>query len=249
MRLDASTLSPDFMTSGARGIYTKSSYENGKYGLWDNTSNHNNKNTCLGFKAGFVENFKYDNNTHLHVRPRVLSFWSYQGDEVTILGVFDFSVKIPPVPAGTYELRLFTCVEFDNRGIIQVYIDDVPQGIPFDMRPGGETLFGWKSDTSLGDEDAISSFDKSIHNLGWMKGPKSYYSASSESGGTQGSCFRDLNRTIRKVLGTFVSDGKTDHYVRFQQKLSSLTNAMNFDFLEICPSSVYNNEYYAEDRW
>lgn len=249
IRLDASTLSPDFMTSGARGIYTKSSYENGKYGLWDNTSNHNNKNTCLGFKAGFVENFKYDNNTHLHVRPRVLSFWSYQGDEVTILGVFDFSVKIPPVPAGTYELRLFTCVEFDNRGIIQVYIDDVPQGIPFDMRPGGETLFGWKSDTSLGDEDAISSFDKSIHNLGWMKGPKSYYSASSESGGTQGSCFRDLNRTIRKVLGTFVSDGKTDHYVRFQQKLSSLTNAMNFDFLEICPSSVYNNEYYAEDRW
>ena len=117
------------------------------------------------------------------------------------------------------------------------------------MRPGGETLFGWKSDTSLGDEDAISSFDKSIHNLGWMKGPKSYYSASSESGGPQGSCFRDLNRTIRKVLGTFVSDGKTDHYVRFQQKLSSLTNAMNFDFLEICPSSVYNNEYYAEDRW
>ena len=249
LRLDASTLSPDFMTSGARAHYTKSSYENGKYGLWDNTSNHNNKNTCLGFKAGAVENFTFDNNTHLHVRPRVLSFWSYQGDEVTILGVFDFTVKIPPVPAGTYELRLFTCVEFDNRGIIQVYIDDVPQGIPFDMRPGGETLFGWKSDTSLGDEDAISAFDKSIHNLGWMKGPKSYYSASSESGGTQGSCFRDLNRTIRKVLGTFVSDGKTDHYVRFQQKLSSLTNAMNFDFLEICPSSVYNNEYYAEDRW
>ena len=249
IRLDASTLSPDFMTSEARGHYTRSSYENGKYGLWDNTSNHANKNTCLGFKAGFVKNFTYDNNTHLHVRPRVLSFWSYQGDEVTILGVFDFTVKIPPVPAGTYELRLFTCVEFSNRGIIQVYIDDVPQGIPFDMRPGGQTLFGWQSDTSLGDEDAISAFDKSIHNLGWMKGPKSYYSASSESGGTQGSCFRDLNRTIRKVLGTFVSDGKTDHYVRFQQKLSSTTNAMNFDFLEICPSSVYNNEYYAEDRW
>lgn len=249
LRIDASTLSPDFMTSGARGHKTNSSYENGKYGLWDNTSNHQNKNTCLGFKAGFVKNFTYDNNTHLHVRPRVLSFWSYQGDEVTILGVFDFTVKIPPVPAGTYELRLFTCVEFANRGIIQVYIDDVPQGIPFDMRPSGETLFGWQSDNSLGDEDAISAFDKSIHNLGWMKGPKSYFSANSESGGTQGSCFRDLSRTIRKVLGTFVSDGKTDHYVRFQQKLSSITNAMNFDFLEICPSSVYNNEYYAEDRW
>jgi len=249
LRIDASTLSPDFMTSEARGHYTRSTYENGKYGIWDATSNHNNKQTCLGFKAGYAKNFEFTNNTHIHVRPRTLSFWSYQGDEVTVLGIFDFKVKIPPVPAGTYEVRLFTCVDFSNRGIIQVYIDDVPQGIPFDMRPGGVTLFGWKSDTALGDEDAIASFDKSIHNLGWMKGPKSYYSASSESGGTQGTCFRDAPNTIRKVLGTFVSDGKTDHYLRFQQKLESTKNAMNFDFLEICPSSVYNNEYYAEDRW
>ena len=168
---------------------------------------------------------------------------------MTILGRFDFTVKIPPVPKGEYELRLFTCVEFNNRGIIQVYLDGVPQGIPFDMRPGGQTLFGWQSDSNLGDEDAIAAFDKSIHNLGWMKGPKSYYSASSESGGGKGSCFRDLNRTVRKVLGHFTSDGKTDHYVRFQQKLESTTNAMNFDFLEICPSTVYNNEYVAEDRW
>lgn len=255
MRIDASTLSPDFMNctsitgSPARGCYTRTTNENGKYGTGDATSNHNNKQTCLGFKAGFVKNFKYDNNTHLHVRPRTLHFWSYQGDEVTILGIFDFSVKIPPVPAGTYEVRLFTCVAFDNRGIIQVYIDDIPQGIPFDMRPGGVALFGWKSDDALGDEDAVASFDKSIHNLGWMKGPKSYFSATSESGGNQGTCFRDAPNTIRKVLGTFVSDGKTDHYLRFQQKLKSTSNAMNFDFLEICPSSVYNNEYYAEDRW
>ncbi|MCR5312122.1 MAG: fasciclin domain-containing protein [Bacteroidaceae bacterium] len=249
MRIDASTLSPDFMTSEARGHYTKSSYENGKYGTWDATANRNNKNTCLGFKPGAAKNFTFDSNTHLHVRPRVLSFWSYQGDEVTILGVFNFTVKLPPVPKGTYELRLFTCVNFSNRGIIQVYIDDEPQGIPFDMRPDGTTLFGWQSDTSLGDEDAIAAFDKSIHNLGWMKGPKSYYSASSESGGTRGTCFRDASNTIRKVLGTFVSDGETEHYVRFQQKLESTTNAMNFDFIEIVPSSVYDDDNYPEDRW
>ena len=249
LRIDASTLSPDFMTSEARGHYTRSNYENGKYGTWNTTSNHTNPQTCLGFKAGSAKNFEYSNNTHLHVRPRTLSFWSYQGDEVTILGIFDFKVKIPPVPAGTYEVRLFTCVDFTNRGIIQVYIDDIPQGIPFDMRPSGVTLFGWKSDTALGDEDAIASFDKSIHNLGWMKGPKSYFSATSESGGTQGTCFRDAANTIRKVLGHFTTDGKSDHYLRFQQKIESTKNAMNFDFLEVCPSSVYNNEYYAEDRW
>lgn len=254
MRIDASTLSPDFMTNGplnqaARGHYTKTNYENGKYGTWNATQNHNNPQWASGFKAGSARNFEYNNNTHLHVRPRVLSFWSYSGDEVTILGIFDFTVKLPPVPKGTYELRLFTCVDFSNRGIIQVYIDGIPQGIPFDMRPGGTKLFGWQSDASLGDEDAIAAFDKSIHNLGWMKGPKSYYSATSESGGTQGQLFRDAPNTIRKVLGHFVSDGKTEHYVRFQQKLESTTNAMNFDFIELVPSSVYNNEYYAEDRW
>lgn len=254
LRIDASTLSPDFMNSEARGHYTRTTYENGKYGTHDATSTADNKQTCLGFKAGFAKNLIYTNDTHVHVRPRTLSFWSYQGDEVTVIGLFDLTVKLPPVPAGEYELRLFTCVDFPSRGIVQVFIDGLSQDIPFDMRPSGTVLFGWQSDTSLGDEDAITAFDKSIHNIGWMKGPKSYYSATSESGGTQGQLFRDAANTIRKVLGHFTSYGKDDeaHYVRFKQ-VSSLatptTSEMNFDFLEICPSSVYNNEYYAEDRW
>ncbi len=256
LRIDASTLSPDFMNSEARGHYTRSNYENGKYGIWDSNASVDNKQTCLGFKAGSVKNFTYTDDTHVHVRPRTLSFWSYQGDEVTVIGIFDLTVKLPPVPAGEYELRLFTCTGFSNRGIIQVYLDGVPQGIPFDMRPDGLTLFGYKYDTALGDEDAIAAFDKSIHNLGWMKGPKSYGNATTEAGGTMGTPFRDLNppRTVRKVLGHFTSRGEDDeeHFVRFKQVLetaSKTSSALNFDFIEICPSSVYNNEYFAEDRW
>lgn len=258
LRFDASTLSPDFMNSGARGHYTRSNYENGKYGTWDATANHNNKQTCLGFKAGFVENFEYDNSTHLHVRPRTLSFWSYQGDEVTIKGIFDFTVKLPPVPAGTYELRLFTCVGFSSRGIIQAYIKKgdgnfEPCGIPFDMRPNGNSpKIGWKPDSELGDEDAIAAFDKAFRNRGWMRGPHSYYNATSEAGGTRGGqsfCNLDLGRTIRKVITTFDTDGQTDVYFRVQQKMQSINNEMNFDFIELCPSSVYNNEFYPEDRW
>lgn len=250
MRFDCSTLSPDFMNSGARGHYTKSNYENGKYGLLDATPNHNNKQTCLGFKAGFVKNFDYDNATHLHVRPRVLSFWSYQGDEVTVKGIFDVTVKLPPVPAGTYELRFLTCLGFDSRGIIQAYFDGKPCGIPFDMRPAGnDPKIGWQSDASLGDDDAIAAFDKNFRNRGWMKGPKSYYSANSESGGTKGTCFSENERTLRRIITTFTTDGKTDHYLRIQQRMQSINNEMNFDFIELCPSSVYNNEFYPEDRW
>ena len=59
---------------------------------------------------------------------------------------------------------------------------------------------------------------------------------------------RDLPNTIRKVLGTFYTDGKSAHYLRLQQKMET-GGEMNFDFIELCPGSVYNNEYYAEDKW
>jgi len=251
LRIDGSTLSPDFMNSGARGHYTRSSYENGKYGIWDNNSTADNKQTCLGFKSGFVTNFEFnDKQTHFHVRPRTLSFWSYQGDELTIVGRFDVTVKLPPVPAGDWELRMFTCVGFNNRGIVQYYIDNVPQGIPFDMRPSGSNAkIGWKSDSDLGSEEQIAAFDKEFHNRQWMKGMKSYGNATSEAGGTMSEPFRNRDNTLRKVIGVFHSDGKTDHYLRIQQKMESDKNTCNFDMIELCPSTVYANPDVAEDRW
>ncbi len=245
LRIDCSTLSPDFMTSGARGHYTNSSVENGKYGVWDATKTHTNKQTCLGFKAGSAKNFEFDDaNTHIHVRPRTLTFWSYQGDEVTLKGIYDVTIKLPPVPEGDWELRMLTCVNFQSRGIVQYYIDGVPQGLPFDMRPSGENpRIGWKSDASLGDEEQIAAFDKQFRNRTWMKGPKSYKT------GESASAMRDLSQTLRKIIGTFHSDGKTDHYLRLQQKLNSKENECNFDFIELCPSAVYANPDLAEDRW
>jgi len=265
MRMDGSTLSPDFMTSGARGHYTKSTIENGKYGRGGQGAKAaNNCNTCLGFKAGFAKNFLYsDNITHLHVRNRVLSFWSFEGDELTIIGQFDLTVKMPPVPEGDWEIRIFSCYGFSNRGILQFYFgpgeeingkvvgDLKPCGIPLDMRPGGEdSRVGWKSDDALGDDDAIAAFDKQFRNRGWMKGMGCYGSgASGETGGGMGTAFRQQNNTLRKIITRFHSDGKSDYWLRCQQKLESVTNTMNFDALELCPSTVFNNEYYAEDKW
>ncbi len=248
MRIDCSSLSPDFITSGARGHYTRSSNEGGKYGTWDATSNHNNKQTCLGFKPGSAENISFDNRTHLHVRPRTLSFWSYGGDEVLAKGKFDVTVKLPPVPAGKYELRLGTCVSFNDRGMVACYIDNIPTEI-VDFRPSGTDMFGWKSDSSLGDEEGIVIFDRISRKKGWMKGPQSYYSASSESGGMQGTCFRDTPTTLRRIIGTFYSNGESDHYVRFQQLIPGTDMTMAMDYIEIVPVTVYDNEYFVEDRW
>jgi len=260
LRIDCATLSPDFMTSGARGHYTRSSIQNGKYGIWDNTSNHNNTATCIGFQPGSAKNFEFDDNTHIHVRPRVLSFWSYQGDEVTVKGRYDLKVKLPPVPEGDWEVRMFTCVGFNSRGIVQYYLGTdngtewknvtwTPQGIPFDMRPGGtDASVGWISDSDLGDEESIAANDKQFHYNGWMKGMSSYGSAASQSGGGYSTVFRNFANTLRKVIGVFHSNGQDNHYLRLQQKIESETNEMNFDMIELCPSSVYNNLDQAEDR-
>ena len=252
IRVDCTTLSPDFMTilsdgEMARGHSCLVSSDNGRYGVGgQGPIAASNVNHCVGFKAGFCRNFEYTDNTHIHVRMRVLDFWSYQGDELTVKGPFDVKIKLPPVPAGTYEVRMMTCVDFASRGIVQSYIDGIPQGIPFDMRPNGVQLFGWQRDDALGDDDAITAFDKSIHNLGWMKGPGCYSPGGKDSFG--GDPMRQLQNTIRRVLGHFYTDGKSDHILRMQQKMES-GGEMNFDFIEICPSSVYNNEYYVEDKW
>lgn len=262
LRIDSSTLSPDFMTSGARGHYTKSGNENGKYGTWDATPNHENKNTGLGFKAGSAENFIFsDNTTHIHVRPRSIAMWCYQGDELTIIGQFDIAFKLPPVPEGTWELRLFACFGFTNRGIVQFYFGEgkevggklvgnlQPCGIPLDLRPDGSNpRINWIADASLGDDESIATFDKAFHNRGWMKGFGAYGSAATESNGGGTTIFRNFNKTLRKVITQFYSDGKSDYWLRMQQKLESAVNAMPFDGIELCPKSIYNNEYYSEDK-
>jgi hypothetical protein len=144
---------------------------------------------------------------------------------------------------------MFTCTGFSSRGIVQYYIDDKPQGIPFDMRPGGEdNRIGWKSDSSLGDEEQVAAFDKQFHYRGWMKGMDCYSSTSEDGTGSFGTSFRQQNNTLRKVIGTFHSDGKTHHVLRLQQKMESADNEMNFDAIEICPSAVYANPDVAEDR-
>lgn len=251
MRIDACTLSPDFMTSGARGHYTRTNVDGGRYGAGGDHGNAaTNKSTCLGFKPGSAANFKFTDATHMHVRNRFLTFWSYQGDELLIKGRYDFRFRLPALPEGTYELRLQTCVGFQSRGIVQVYLDDHPCGIPFDMRPSGDDArIGWKNDSDLGDEDAIAAFDKAFHNRGWMKGMDSYASdATNEGSKTFGTPHRNQNNTIRKVITQFHTGDGEEHWVRMQQMMESETNEFAFDFIELCPSSVYNNEYYAEDR-
>ena len=251
IRIDCTTLSPDFMTlltdgQTARGHLWR---DGQRYSSAGNSSvAANNPNRSVGFKPGKARNFSYDNNTHMHVRPRSLYFWSYEGDEVIIKGKFDVKVKLPSVPAGTYEVRMFTCTGYATRGIVASYIDDVPQNIT-DFRPGGRMLFGFKRDSDLGDAEGIEAFDKIARKKGWMKGPKCYMCGQFSNFDASATPMRDQDNTIRRVVGTFYTDGKSDHYLRLRQLMESDNCELNFDFIELVPISIYNNEYYPELKW
>ena len=251
IRIDCTTLSPDFMTILTDGLMARGHYwrDGQRYSSAVNTSvAANNPNRSVGFKSGKVRNFEYGNETHMHVRNRSLWFWAYEGDEVIFKGRYDVKVKLPPVPAGTYELRMMTCIGFGTRGIIASYIDDKPVDIT-DYRPGGRTQLGYKSDIDLGDEEGIEAFDRIAHKKGWMKGPKCYMCGDRSSFDASAATMRNQDNTSRHVIGRFYTDGKSDHYLRLKQLMKTETCELNFDFIELVPVSVCDNDYYPESRW
>lgn len=171
---------------------------------------------------------------------------NYQTDEFNVKGVFDFTMKLPPVPyTGTYEIRYGVSAN-GNRGMAQIYLGTNPNnlppvGIPLDLRVEGTTTsVGWVSDTDLGSDEAIDEKDKAMRNLGYMKGPKYFYPASGISG-------RDCRNCLRRIIFTGQLEAGETYYIRFKSVLQSSAEFF-FDYLEIVPKTIYNGEV-AEDKW
>jgi hypothetical protein len=176
------------------------------------------------------------------------SWMNYQIDEFNIQGIFDFTMKLPPVPyTGTYELR-YGINANDNRGMAQVYIgtnkDNLPAiGIPLDLRSSSgtnPTATGWVSDANLGDDDAINENDKAMRNLSFMKGPKYIQLANSTN--------RDEQNALRKIIYTGQFEAGKTYYIRFKSVLSGTNYEFFYDYLELVPKSVYAGDE-AEDKW
>lgn len=213
-----------------------------------------NRNASWYFTPDYFENipsmsdqteFEYLSNTGGQGSSG--SWLNFQSDEFNIRGIYDFVMKLPPVPyTGTYEIRYGVNAN-GNRGMAQIYIGTNPNnlpaiGIPLDLRIGGGNAFvGWRSDAALGSDDAINELDKSMRLNGYMKGPKYFCPAS----GTPG---RDCENCLRRIIFTGqLNEGET-YYVRFKSVLNSTQTEFFYDYLEIVPKSIYNGDI-AEDKW
>lgn len=237
MRIDCSTLSPDFITSGARQF---------------DASNTGESNYSYGFKN--PKNFaSYNQDYRMQVRSASASgSYAYEGDGVDIQGQFDMYVKLPPVPHdGTWQLRLSFRAN-SHCGIIQNYIACVPSGVPVDRNdwdPLGipvdlrvnmtDPSVGWVKDSELDGEAAITSLDKSMKNRGWMKG------SAVQTINDASTPHRDINTMGRLLLMTDYIKSNMDYYIRIKQILDSKDGEFLFDFIEWVPKTVYDNN---EDR-
>ena len=213
-----------------------------------------NRNNSWYFTTDYFDNIvDMSDQTEFEYLPNTAgsggngSWMNFQSDEFNIRGIYDFTMKLPPVPyTGTYEIR-YGINANSNRGMAQVYIGTNPNnlpaiGIPLDLRIlGSSTLIGWTSDSSLGSDDAINEFDKQMRNNGYMKGPKYFCPSSGVTG-------RDCTNCMRRIIYTGQLTAGETYYIRFKSVLEATDTEFFYDYLEFVPKSIYNGDV-AEDKW
>ena len=212
IRIDATVLSPDFMNCNGRGRY--------------------GEDILTGFKQGYISDWTISKETFVGVHSDVTYWHSYQANAVCVSGVFDVTFKLPPVPSGTYEVRLgYTPGE--ERGVIQVYLENEPCGIPIDLRVwGGDPSIGAVADTE--DEEENRANNKAMHNRGYMKSMDCWHPGAGDD------TMRSLS-PLRRILATRYLDSNKTYHLRFRQVLDDPDRYWSFDYIELCPKSVYGS--------
>lgn len=210
IRWNVITMSPEFLNAGVRG-----------------TTTH-----VTGFKQ--VEGWDFHGQQpRLALRERGVWMATYS-DAVDLIGQFDVTFKLPPVPANTYEIR-FAYGAGNDRGVVQVYFGEKdalqPMGLPIDFRIwGGDPSIGWVADTDNAEENR--AIDKAMHNRGFMKDMDSW-----NQGGENN--LRANNGKYRKILTTQALNPEKEYYLRIKLVIDNPEAELPINYFEFCPKSVY----------
>lgn len=186
----------------------------------------------------------------------------YEGDEYLMSGIYDFVLKLPPVPqSGVYELRMG--VSNNNyRSMVQVYLGEneystVPTELPIDQRVIVNQLPNtpWVTDESLNnDETACREADNNLRHEGYMKAPAYFLPNSMQKSSSIANSVRNYlvggnyGPTLRYILKRQYFDRDKDYYLRFKCVLDNANTEFFLDYFEFCPQSIFNGAD-AEDIW
>ena len=186
--------------------------------------------------------------------------WSnMQGDEMTIRGLLECTMRLPPVPQrGTYELRFAIQCGGNMRGMVQFYWGSnknslSAMGIPMDLRQGTKYLYtaagnikcdiGYEEDTN--DDDYNAEVDKRMRNNGFMKGCQQYCAGAPGSS----TMMRASDICVRRIIIRQTMDPDQTYYIKFKTVMDDPTRYFYMDYMEYCAKEVYDNPEEQEDIW
>lgn len=256
IRFDATTMTKELASANLRGATGAeiNALNGGKKGQDGNLGGD-----YIRIPVDFSENMVIYNgeSTRLYYLPGRENNWNnFQGDEFNSKGNVDIAFRLPPVPDGTYELRVGVSLN-GNRGMYQFYLGEGTNNrtkmealdIPLDERteivknmdgtPDAQT--GWTLYTAM--EDMGVETDQAMHNLGWMRGPL-YYTV----GKGTSTYARATKESIRRIV-TRKELHQGTYWFRIKSALDDDSRQMYFDYLELVPVNVYNNTRYLEDMY
>lgn len=229
LRFDTSSFFPELTNNNMRGIP--------EHGLPTAL-----KNTLFSIPRGYIDRITSSEQTQVGYLTPYDAYCDYEGDEIyleaTSGNLYDFSVVTPAVPAGTYEIR-FGYLANGGRGVAQLYVDDIPCGVPLNMNiTGTDPSIGYVLPGSEPDDPFGYLNDKMMRNRGYMKGP-SVYNAPSAQYGYTGETARYESISLRHILGIYTFNTAGTHKLTVKG-LSG--GQFMFDYLEYVPTSALESE-------
>ncbi len=214
IRIDVYSTLPEMMNIKARGVDAEREYY---------------------YPSGFFKNLSYkDDETKVNSKKPTGGAVSLQGDRFHIYGWYDFTHILPPVPEGSWEIRIG--IKTREKNIVQIYVDGIPNGIPLDMGKNAEHPdIGYVADINT-EDDGVTN-DKDLRNRGWMKAPDYFCQYPSGKSG------RASTHSLRRILGIYsLGDGKT-HTFRMKSVLSSnSSDYFGYDYIEFVPKGLLDTE-------
>lgn len=210
-----------------------------------------------GFPDGYFKNVRFTSNNTTYLMYEGCTPHDYlHGDHFWLSGNFDFTIKVGPIPKGSYEVRLSFATNTTKGAVVQAYLDGMPCGIPIDSRMAaysGDT--GWIQDWLAIQESGSSRFagmgeseedpyglenDKNLRNHGYMKAPNCYVGTNYHNlAYGDNLTARNVDTRLRKILNivNWTEDGT--HELRL---VAMRAGDFDVDFIEFMPTDLLENE-------
>ena len=262
LRMDFYTLWPELTNNDMRlgGNPTQ------PYGPHDNSENGAEAGGYNYYlPLGYLKNTKVSENTIFFVQRPKIDWSNTQGDEINLLGTsYDVTFRLPHVPPGTYEFRIgFPAME--DRGIAQIYVDGVPQGLPIDMRiraddPRIGGLYNGaaprnKDESSNGiyTTEQLEENERIMNNNGYYSAPKSFFyhnDGTSAPRYNPSNCLLqyNLSDTYRSKICNVQIRPNTHHTIRIRSVfVQGNRGCLILDYMELVPIDICGAGGLGED--